>query len=103
MAEDNSKKFDWASIAISFVAWLCVVAGILLVIYGYNSVKKEGGFTLVNLGTIGSFFQGSVASVWALAGLLFIYENPPRAEEAIESTGNSDSIAAKRRCTTGGK
>lgn len=54
-------------------AWLLVVTGLAIAAWGvtrYFVIGPEGGFTL-NL--LGDFLAGAVSSVWALAGLFFIY------------------------------
>lgn len=68
--EKPSKNTYW----FTGVAWVFVFVGFLAAGYGiYKCFKDSQGFGLNNLGLIGSFFQGSVASIWSLAGLMFIY------------------------------
>ena len=55
------------------IAWALVIIGVLLVFWSfYDFVKNntEPGYTL-NL--YGDFLSGSVGSLWALAGILFLY------------------------------
>lgn len=59
--------------AVVRIAWIFVAIGFLVGGYGIFETYKEGGFNLANIGALGSYLQGSVASIWSLAGLLFIY------------------------------
>lgn len=54
------------------VAWLLVVAGGLAAIWGLWVFRKDLS-SETNLSLLGSYFQGAVGSLWALAGLMFIY------------------------------
>ena len=55
-------------------AWICVLLGLLAAGYGLhvtaNDPKK---FALENLSSLGSYAQGSVASLWSLGALFFLY------------------------------
>jgi hypothetical protein len=54
------------------VAWLLVIGGGLAAVWGLwvfrKDLSSEG-----NLSSLGSYLQGAVGSLWALAGLMFIY------------------------------
>ncbi len=55
-------------------AWVLVAIGFIAGIWGlwqFYSLTKTS--TLNDWGNLGSYFQGAVGSVWALAGLMFIY------------------------------
>jgi hypothetical protein len=56
-------------------AWFLVVCGAIAAAWGlyiiYND--KTDSLFLEKLSFVGSFFQGAVGSLWALAGLMFIY------------------------------
>lgn len=51
-------------------AWLCVWVGVAIIIFiiFYYFIKKD-----LTLNEVGDFMSGTVASVWSLAGLFFIY------------------------------
>jgi hypothetical protein len=53
--------------------WAFVVLGFLLGAFGIWKLPAEDKFSLANLSALGSYLQGSVSSVWTLAGLFFIY------------------------------
>ena len=57
------------------VAWLCVMLGAAAALAGFLVFlgKDEPGTWLAKLSLLGSYLQGAVASIWSLAGLLFIY------------------------------
>jgi hypothetical protein len=55
-------------------AWTFVVIGFSVASVGITvACFTKGGFSLSGLSELGSYLQGSVASIWSLAGLLFIY------------------------------
>lgn len=58
----------------TFFAWVAVVLGCLIGIYGiwkyYNASFTE---VVYNLNLLGDYLSGGVASLWSLAGLFFIY------------------------------
>lgn len=59
---------------VTYLAWLFVSLGLVAAWYGYHVTKNTaGGFCLTNLGNLGSYAQGAVASLWSLAALLFLY------------------------------
>ena len=55
------------------LAWGLVAFGLFLGLLGLMALPDANRFGLTNLSALGSYLQGSVSSVWALAGLLFIY------------------------------
>ena len=58
---DSYTKFAWASVTVGFVI---MIGGLVLFIFA--SEFKE-------LNLLGDFYGGSVASIWALSGVFFIY------------------------------
>src|SRR4051812_4071174 len=59
---------------ITNLAWGLVIAGAVAGIGGFGvMVASNTGSALERLAAYGSFLQGAVGSLWALAGLLFIY------------------------------
>ena len=57
----------------TFWAWAFVCLGALVIIFSiffYVCRNTEGGF---GLNLLGDFMAGTVASIWSLAGLFFIY------------------------------
>jgi hypothetical protein len=62
----------------TFVAWICVILGLLTGILGAFRMWQEvgGNFSKIKLGDLGNFgsyLQGAVQSLWSLAAFLFIY------------------------------
>jgi hypothetical protein len=53
-------------------AWVFVALGFLAAIPGLFKLWHDG-YSLSNLSALGSYFQGAVGSLWALASFLFIY------------------------------
>lgn len=71
MRQEQSEKHIQNIIA---AAWGLVGSGFVLLITGIAATGfTRGGFSLANLSNLGSYLQGTVGSVWALSGLLFIY------------------------------
>ncbi len=64
----ESKIVTYTNWAWGFV-WAGILIGLLSVLYFICSNKEEG----FALNLLGDFLGGSVASLWALAGLFFIY------------------------------
>jgi|ERR1017187_4274403 hypothetical protein len=55
-------------------AWTLVWFGVAAAAFGFWRLYCDAGKdSLTNLSSIGSYFQGAVGSLWALAGLMFIY------------------------------
>ncbi|MDB6026990.1 MAG: hypothetical protein JWM68_3213 [Verrucomicrobiales bacterium] len=71
-----SPKFAWLFHNVfTILAWIFVVLGAVAGYYGFSIVAAEkDGFSLANIASFGSYLQGAVGSLWALAALLFIYE-----------------------------
>jgi len=80
MAEGNSKssihvdleKLEGSITFNKWVAWILVGLGVLAAIWGLVVFQKDLS-SEADLSSLGSYFQGSVGSLWALAGLMFIY------------------------------
>lgn len=80
MAEGNSKSSIHTELgklegSITFnkrMAWFFVVLGGLAAIWGLWIYRSDLS-SETNLSSLGSYFQGAVGSLWALAGLMFIY------------------------------
>lgn len=70
-SEFHGARIKWATRA----AWICVSCGFVLAVPAVWKIFHEQGdrFSLANYSSIGSYLQGSTASLWALGGLLFIY------------------------------
>jgi hypothetical protein len=59
---------------VTIVAWTLVIIGFIIGAAGVWEVYCDTGkFSLSNLSSLGSYLQGTVASVWSLAGFLLIY------------------------------
>ena len=60
---------------ITLVAWVCVILGGIAAGFGLCAIHREdkGFSSLTNLGNFGSYAQGSVASLWSLGALFFLY------------------------------
>jgi hypothetical protein len=71
---DKPKNLNVWETRIVCCAWGFVLLGFVAALLGLMVTwNTPGGFNLTNLGTFGSYLQGSVSSLWALAGLLFIF------------------------------
>ncbi|ASK29715.1 hypothetical protein CEY12_06175 [Chryseobacterium sp. T16E-39] len=69
----NIEKVDSSIETYTAIAWCLVFIGILIVFWSFYDFvinNTEAGYTL-NL--YGDFLSGSVGSLWALAGILFLY------------------------------
>src|SRR2546428_10217898 len=62
-------KIRWSTRA----AWFFVALGAIVAAVAIRQLVSEGKFDFDQLSKIGSYSQGTVASAWALAGILFIY------------------------------
>lgn len=66
-------NFDSTISTYKNIAWWLVVAGFIVIglsLYDFQKNNTETGF---GLNLYGDFLSGSVGSIWALAGILFIY------------------------------
>ncbi len=70
--EIENSKLDVKITTYTYWAWSFVIMGFLVGIIGLCLFIKRGP-TEYNLNLIGDFYGGSVASIWSLAGLFFIY------------------------------
>lgn len=75
----NSNKPSWQERALSWGIGVCVAFAFTLVALGfvagtlgYQKYRQEGGANLTDLGNLGSYLQGTVASFWSLAGVFLI-------------------------------
>lgn len=60
--------------AVTILAWIFVALGFVAALYGLIVVgRSPGGFDLPNLSNFGSYAQGTVASLWSLGALFFLY------------------------------
>ena len=73
--DEKVQKIQGKITLFTWVAWVCVAIGIAAASFALWKLFHETGdkFSWSNLSSLGSYFQGAVASVWSLAGLLFIY------------------------------
>jgi len=55
------------------IAWVFVGMGFLVGFLGLFALPKSDTFSLDSLDKLGSFYQGTVASLWSLGALFFIY------------------------------
>ena len=69
---EKGKGLKWGIGICIFFACVFVVLGFGAGIYGYYALRA-GGSQLSDLGNFGSYLQGTVASFWALAGVLLIF------------------------------
>lgn len=60
---------------VTWIAWTCVLLGVVAAGFGlYTTDREAKGFSsLGNLGNFGSYAQGTVASLWSLGALFFLY------------------------------
>jgi hypothetical protein len=59
---------------VAAFAWICVVLGVIAAGYGlYVTAHDANKFALGNLSSFGSYAQGTVASLWSLGALFFLY------------------------------
>jgi len=71
--ENKSTTTAWG-IFITTLAWLCVGLGLIAGSYGVHVTSQdEHKFCLSNLSSFGSYAQGTVASLWSLGALFFLY------------------------------
>jgi hypothetical protein len=60
--------------AVTILAWIFVALGFVAALYGLIVAgRSPGGFDLTNLSSFGSYAQGTVASLWSLGALFFLY------------------------------
>jgi Putative phage abortive infection protein len=77
--ESNSPKKIKNSDRLPWWIWICVVIAGVLVCLGIVAwlsgaqALDRGGAHLTDLGNFGSYLQGTVASFWALAGVVLIF------------------------------
>lgn len=70
---------------IHVMAWLFVALGFASALYGVTVIAADPRkFELGNLANLGGFLQGSTASLWALAGLLFIFDTVRTTNKQLE-------------------
>ncbi|MGA2866659.1 MAG: putative phage abortive infection protein [Verrucomicrobiota bacterium] len=71
---EEMAKSDCRIKVFTIAAWVFVVFGFLAAGCGVRAMLEEQPwYSLKNLGDYGSYLQGSVASLWALSGVMFIY------------------------------
>jgi uncharacterized membrane protein len=62
---------------VEVIAWVLVTLGAIVAILGFHKMipDKPGNdkFSLSNLSAYGSYLQGATASLWTLAGFMFIF------------------------------
>lgn len=80
MSTETNKRRDPATAeaakqrAVTILAWVFVALGFVAALYGLIVVgHSAGGFDLANLSSFGSYAQGTVASLWSLGALFFLY------------------------------
>lgn len=69
--EKVEKKNRSKSTVVTFLAWLFVVVGLGIGVHGI--VEANDWYVPLSLNELGDYLGGTVASLWALAGVLFIY------------------------------
>jgi len=73
LVENTELNLDTKILTFTWVSWAFVVFGALVALFGivvYINAKTDGSYSL-NL--LGDYMAGTVASIWSLAGLFFIY------------------------------
>lgn len=68
--EIDSKSIDRKINFFTWLAWICIILGLGVLILGFSLFfwKK-----IPDLNELGGFLSGTLASVWSLSGLFFIY------------------------------
>lgn len=78
-AMGSEKRRFWSTTFLSFVMALCITLALALVAWGGRiwfvgeGILKSDRSQINDWGALGSYLQGTTASVWALAGLLIIF------------------------------
>jgi hypothetical protein len=67
------KALDKKITVFNYIGWIAIILGVILGIVGVIYLLNKQGLDDLKLNELGDFLGGTVASMWSLAGLFFIY------------------------------